>query len=261
MKLVMPNVRDVPVFSREGSLQDVSVIRDTIKTYLRDTIRDYNTILTEQNELGSKRYVSYTGAYNFLGSIDPLASVNRTYQLLPGDFLVTVLGEKYIQRVARALWWQNLPRKQLQRSSIVKKDLETIGQSAYIDYKIAEVVNSYLHEDSDTSLLPTYRPRGYEAVALHSNTNSTNLLGIDSPWGVADDIKKAQQKASSAFGSSGSLSVSDELSIEEAGKCGYVGGEAVPLLGDWLDALNCRWEQTQKKVFDVKIFLPNIKAR
>ncbi len=256
----MPNVRDVPVFSREGSLQDVSVIRDAINTYLRDTVRQYNKILVEQNDLGSKRYASYTGAYNFLGSIDPLANVNRTYKLLPEDFLVTVLGEKYIQRVAHALWWQNLPRKQIQRSAVVKKDLETLGQSAYIDYKIAEVVNSYLHEDSDTSLLPTYRPRGYEAVALHSNTNSTNLLGIDSPWSVADDIKKAQ-KNTSIFGGSGSLSVTDEASIEEAGKCGYVGGGAVPLLSDWLDALNCRWEQTQNKVFEVKISLPNIKER
>ncbi len=258
----MPNVRDVPVFSAEGSLQDVSVIRDTIKTYLRNTVRNYNKIFMEQNDLGPKRYASYAGAYNFLGSIDPLASVNRTYQLLPEDFLVAVLGEKYIQRVARALWWQNLPRKQIQRSSAVKKDIRAIGQSAYIDYKIAEVVNSYLHEDSDTSLLPTYRPRGYESVALHSNTNSTDLLGIDSPWSVADDIKKAQQKTTSnAFGGSGSLSVTDEVSIEESGKCGYVGGEAVPLLSDWLDALNCRWEQTQKKVFQVKIFLPNIKER
>jgi hypothetical protein len=40
--------------------------------------------------------------------------------------------------------------------------------------------------------------------------------------------------------------------------CGYAPGAPVPLVGQWLDALQCRWEMTAEKPFDVTFTLPDI---
>ncbi|USN56721.1 MAG: hypothetical protein H6766_07000 [Candidatus Peribacteria bacterium] len=43
--------------------------------------------------------------------------------------------------------------------------------------------------------------------------------------------------------------------------CGYSPGTPVPLLGEWLDALQCRWKMTAQKPFDVSFTLPDITTR
>lgn len=62
----------------------------------------------------------------FLGTADPLAVVNRQYELLSDNFLIEVLGDEYIKQLAAALYRQNLPWKQLTREEVIVDDINIL---------------------------------------------------------------------------------------------------------------------------------------
>jgi hypothetical protein len=62
----------------------------------------------------------------FLGTADPLAVVNRQYELLSDDLLIEVLGDEYIKQLAAALYRQNVPWKQLTRQEVIADDVNTL---------------------------------------------------------------------------------------------------------------------------------------
>ncbi|USN56720.1 MAG: hypothetical protein H6766_06995 [Candidatus Peribacteria bacterium] len=65
-----------------------------------------------------------------------------------------------------------------------------------MDYKIAHVIHTYLHDDPSTVLAPSYRANGYESVILHSDSNQTNITQTPLTWDIADTIRQRRVRQS-----------------------------------------------------------------
>jgi hypothetical protein len=105
-----PDLYQVPVYNTVGNtlvLMTPAQILTSLKTYLQSKVAEYNAQLSAQQSNETAYYTANAAAFNFLASSDIQATPNRSYTLLPADYLINQLvnsldnlaslfGNKYI---------------------------------------------------------------------------------------------------------------------------------------------------------------------
>jgi hypothetical protein len=87
-------------------------IEQKIREYLRDKVTIYNQYLDVQLSKSLQYYNEHQEEYDALVTVDEYASPNRDYELIPQDYLVNVMGDRNIRRMAEALYHLNVPWKE-----------------------------------------------------------------------------------------------------------------------------------------------------
>ena len=146
-------------------LKNETEILTAIKTYLQNKVTEYNNALTTQMNNKTAYYQTHADAFNFLAQIDPTATPNRSYNLLPNDFLIQQLvsnldtlannyGNSYVYGdtipttvdgklalIAKLLYYQNSSRPERKISTSVTNDIAEIQNSFNINKKISDTAN------------------------------------------------------------------------------------------------------------------------
>lgn len=163
VQLNYPNLYEVPVYTQSGDkliLQTPEEIRQSIKTYMTQRIQSYNTLLQEQNSKKTTFYQTFSAQFNFLQTLDPLATPNRSYTLLPQNLFINKLietldsmtvkyGKSYIYGtqanatvddklllIAKLLHYQNSPRAEKGIKTSVQADIQENKDMFNVNQKI-----------------------------------------------------------------------------------------------------------------------------
>jgi len=171
VQLDYPNLYEVPVYKTVGNmlvLKNETEILTALKAYLQDKVTQYNNALTVQQNKKLLYYQTHTDAFNFLALADPTASPNRSYTLLPQDFLIQQLvnnldtlantyGNKYVygdttpttsdqklMLIAKLLSYQNSSWTERKLTSNVPTDISDLQDSFNVNTKISDTTNMYL---------------------------------------------------------------------------------------------------------------------
>jgi len=199
-----PNLYEVKIYQQSGEkliLKDTGAIREAIKTYLKDKVTEYNTLLAQQKQKRDGGYFASKAAqFNFLGQLDPLANPNasvHTYTPIDQNFfinqLVTFLDilenapeygkkaiyghsdantiDEKIDMIAKLFYYQNITWQERLAQTTVVDDLAEIKGSFDINQKISRVNTTYLTEGSDEGkfITPMYNVTGYEVGYINSD--------------------------------------------------------------------------------------------
>jgi len=198
VQLNYPNLYEVPVYKTVGNmlvLKNETEILTAIKVYLQNKVTEYNNALTTQMNNKTTYYQTHPDAFNFLAQIDPTATPNRNYNLLPSDFLIQQLvtnldtlannyGNKYVYGdtipttadgklalIAKLLYYQNSSRPERKLTTTVSSDIAEIQNSFNINKKISDTANIYLQSKHNEGAFvsPTYNQTGYEVAYINSD--------------------------------------------------------------------------------------------
>jgi len=180
-----PNLYEVYVYKTVGNkriLKTETEILTTLKAYLQGKVTEYNNALTTQMNNKTAYYQSHTAAFDFLAQSDPLATPNRTYNLLPSDFLIQQLvagldalvatyGNEYVygevtpttpdeklMLIVKLLHYQNSSRAERDTASKVNEDIVDIQKNFNVNKKISDTTAIYLQSDHNEGafISPTY---------------------------------------------------------------------------------------------------------
>jgi len=191
----------VEVYKEVGDklvLKTPEEIRDSIKSYLTDKEVEYNTQLEAQKNKKTQYYQQYSSQFTFLGQVDALANpLNNihNYDTLTPNYFVDMLVEylktleenfgktaiygkndantddEKLDMIANFLYQQNITRPEKLKQSTVIDDINETKASFDINYRISDVVSTYLTKDNDQGkfLTPTYSKTGYEVAYINSD--------------------------------------------------------------------------------------------
>lgn len=174
VQLNYPNLYEVSVYKTVGNmlvLKTETEILNALKVYLQNKVTDYNNALTAQQNKKTQFYQTHPLAFNFLSQSDPAATPNRTYNLLPQDYLIQQLvnnldtlahdyGSVYVYGdqpantidqklmiIAKLLSYQNSSRPERKLETEVTKDIANIQDNFNINKKISDTTNIYLQSN------------------------------------------------------------------------------------------------------------------
>lgn len=153
VRLDFPNLYEIPVFKKTENtltLMSLAEIQQSIQTYLRNRIKEYNTQLQTQLAVKKSRYDSYKDAFLALGKKDQLA-IPHTYTLLDENYFIELLTStdpEAIRTIANVLYMQNQPRQERLSSSTAGQDILFTQEATDLNHKITHVVQQYLEQDT-----------------------------------------------------------------------------------------------------------------
>jgi len=107
VKFIYPDLYNVPVYECQILTQEA--IKAKLIEYLQQKVQLYNQYLGTQLDNSSAQYGEHPEAYDFLQTVHPAATPNRSYNLFPENFFVDLLGEENLDRVAEGLYYMNSP--------------------------------------------------------------------------------------------------------------------------------------------------------
>lgn len=289
VQLNYPNLYEVPVYTKTGDkliLKSAEDIRSSIKTYMIQRIQEYNTLLQEQSNKKNAFYQTFSAQFNFLQALDPLASPNRTYELLPQDFFISNLvktldnmttkyGKKYIYGtlpntstddklllIAKLLRYQNSPRTEKGVKTNVQTDMQETKDTFNINQKLWDTINQYLKKDVNqwAFLSPNYNETGYEVAFINSDGN--DLIQTKDTPAFIQNLQTIKQQQDEKSAQANKLVEKTQTAVEQSiqNECG-IDANGTALLFDiktgkspWLNALKCRWKKTASwPLFGIKI--------
>lgn len=107
-----PDLYNVPIYNCD--LKDPEDIESEIIDYLQQKVQYYNQLLVEQLDKAPSHYATHPQAFDFLETVEKVATPNREYELMDTNFFVDLLGEKNIRRLSWHLhylstWWSRRP--------------------------------------------------------------------------------------------------------------------------------------------------------
>ncbi|HMT00890.1 MAG TPA: hypothetical protein PKC14_01055, partial [Candidatus Absconditabacterales bacterium] len=253
VKFVYPNLYNVEVFKRDGLVQTLKTpdeINSSIKDYLRKKVVLYNSSLTQQQAKRQNFYTQNQSAFDFLSVSDPLATPNRTYNLMPVDYFIDTLGEETISNAAYFLYYQNLGWSQKTSSTGVIDDLEAKKQSFDLNPKISHVMRYLQYGLNDGLSSGTialrnafYQSGGYELAYL----NSDGFDYIQDESQVPSFIQRIQS-AQARYDQDVAPRINDDLDLEiqkDRSECSLDADGSVSL-DKWPEALKCWLKKTLK---------------
>lgn len=256
VKLVYPNIYDIEVYKKEGTnliLKSPQEIEASIYLYLRNKVKEYNTLLSGQDAKKLKYYTDNASAFDFLFKADELASAkDRKFKPLLEGFFIDLLWEEQISELAVLLYYQTLPVYSKKDSEFVEWDLNEIRSTFDINKKIWFIMSGYIREwNADEKLsIPNYNSTGYEMAYINSD-RSDYLSVSDTPTflkEIEQSKKSIEQRPSSV------VSVIEDAFVNQMGqKCGLDSSYSEYLfLKDpvsdemtfpWFDSLKCWWTE------------------
>ena len=285
VKLNYPNLYEVSVYKTVGNmlvLKTQTEILNALKVYLQDKVTQYNNELTTQQNKKNQYYQTHPLAFTFLSQSDPAATPNRTYNLLPQDYLIQQLvhnlddlahdyGNTYVYGdqtptttdeklavIAKLLYYQNSSWPERKLTTTISGDIANIQESFNINKKISDTANIYLQSKHNEGafISPTYNQTGYEVAFI--NSDGFDLIDNEKPSGFITQLQSIKaQKGEQANTANKILeeATKDPTATEVDTECG-VDVNGASLLFDiktgkspWMAAMKC-WA---KNIFKVKI--------
>ncbi len=252
INLYYPNVYDVPVYVKSWSariLQNTTGIKENIKTYLQDVVKEHNKILLAENDKIAKYFSGNREWFDSLAKKYPLASPkNRKYNAIPEDFYTKLLNEETLTQLADILYVKNSPRSSKFSQNTVAKTIDQSISTMHIENKIQNIMwrnlviwKKWIGVNTSWYELAYIRSAGTDSI---SNTTSV-------PSFIQDAIKKIdQRKAKNITDGKGAKSDIQQQVLDVACSAGSDG--TVPLL-KWPKALTCRRKNLQTLVKEGKI--------
>lgn len=293
VQFAYPNLYEVPVYKTEGNmlaLKNETEILTAIKAYLQDKVTEYNNALTTQQNKKDQFYQTHTAAFNFLAQADPAATPNRSYTLLPQDFLIqqmvnnldslaatywttyiygdkipTTIDEKLLL-IAKLLYYQNSSRSERKLTSTIGDDIQDIQDKTNINKKISDTTNIYLQSKHDEGAFvsPTYNKTGYEVAYI--NSDGFDLIDNNETPAFVKQLQAIKtQKGEEATIANKILEQVEKGEMENAidTECG-VDPTGTALLFDiktgkspWIAAMKCRAKKTFEQPFKISVNFKN----
>jgi len=188
VKFVYPDMYQVKVYEWWELLTE-DEIASSIRAYLIEKANSYNQKLSNQLVLAPSLYNQTPEAYDFLSTVHVSASPNRSYELIPDDFFLELLGEEWVLRLANSLYYLSYPREERPSWENFQDFLESARNWFSLDRKLEYISEQYLLTDEDLPSndpirLPRYidpeQEKGYELVYINSDRDDAQ------PWW--DDI-------------------------------------------------------------------------
>ena len=195
-----PNIYEVEVYKEVNNvliLKTPTEIKEAIKTYLVNKANEYNVVLTQQKNKKNSYYTSFSSQFNLLAQLDPLATPNRTYNLIPTNYFInktiefldkleatytkTYLygknnpntDEEKLNFLGKFFYQQNIARPEKIKTNTVEESIKETKSSFDINKKVSNIVQNYLQTDNDQGkfLMPTYNTTWYEVGFINSDGN------------------------------------------------------------------------------------------
>jgi len=257
LDFIYPNLYHVEVFYDDPDspwvlkLKSIDEIKESIVSYLHDVVVQYNAELLVQREAKDDYYAEHAEAYDFLATWDPLASSHRSYDLMDDDYLIGVLWEDKIAKVAELLYYQNMSFREKTPDDNIVKDIKQTRLSFDINTKIASVIEEYLETNNNKWAItsPAYRDDGYEVAFF--NSNGLDYIALGNIPDIINDIQNQRKNFKSRQGSELDDTPLNDMWQQIEKECGVTDG-TVPLF-DWPDAFMCWLEITMEKPFDITV--------
>lgn len=285
VQLNYPNLYEVSVYKTVGNmlvLKTETEILNALKVYLQDKVTDYNNALTTQQNKKTQFYQTHQAAFDFLGLNDPVATPNRTYNLLPQDYLIQQLVnnldtlahdywsvyvygdqpantiDQKLMVIAKLLSYQNSSWPERKIETSVTKEISSLQDNFNINKKISDTANIYLQSKHNewAFVSPTYNKTWYEVAFI--NSDGFDLIDNEKPsWFITQLQSIKTQKVEQANTANKILQEAekDPTATEVDTECG-VDVNGTSLLFDiktgkspWMAAMSC-WAEN---IFKVKI--------
>lgn len=268
---IYPDLYKAEVFNGDSNilnLKDPENISNSIKNYLRKTVRKYNEYLTEQQNKKANFYSQNSSAYDLLAQNDELATPNRNYNLMDDDFLIDELESRLknsvffsgqmgwyepIEFISHILYYQNIARDQKEIWETILDDIDNARNNFNINKKITHIVDNYLIKDNNkwNFITPGYRDNGYEVAFINSD-GADYITYKDNPAFI-QRVKSAVDN----FEQENSVNIEQtQLEEEIQNECNIPEDGAVMLFdlqewwSPWLKAVRCWWEKIREKPFE-----------
>lgn len=252
INLNYPNLYDVPVYLKSWStwtLQSTTGIKENIKTYLQDVVKEYNKILLAENDKIATYLSSNSKGFALLEKQNPLASpTNRKYNPIPEDFYVKQLNDEVLNQLADMLYIKSSPRWSKISQNTVAKTIDQSISTMHIENKIQNIMERNLVFGEKGIGVNT---AGYEMAYIRSAGSDAISATTSVPSFIQDAITKIdQRKAKNTTDGKGRRSDIQQQLLDTA--CSANTDGTVPLL-QWPKALTCRRKNLQTFIKDWKI--------
>lgn len=297
VKLNYPNLYEVEIYKTVENkliIKTPSEIREAIKTYLRNKVSEYNTVLEGQKNKKDQWYTSLSNQFTFLGQLDPLANPNadvHQYDLLPPDYFIDQIiiyldtlenGPKYgkkaiygqsksttidekLDMIAKLFYYQNITWPERMQQESVVEDMTEIKESFDINQKILHITKTYLTEGNDQGkfITPTYNTTGYEVGYI--NSDGEDYVSAKTTPSFIKQIQTAQENATNTPTKVNQFTESSATDLQaEVDSCEWVDTQGTALLFDfktfsspWSKAMVCWAKKVWKKPLDIKVSFKN----
>lgn len=180
VEFVYPDLRNVPIF--DCDLLDPEDIEKNIRQYLKDKVQYYNQLLDVQLQKAPAHYGTHPAAFDFLATVDIAATPNRSYDLIPENYFIDVLGEKEIKRLSEFLYFLSLWRETRPQADTIKEFLEKSRERFNWNTKQKYVLQEFLMDDKnnewefDPIAYPTHIPQNYAYEVGYINSDGYDLI-------------------------------------------------------------------------------------
>lgn len=106
VEFIYPDLWNVPIY--DCNLLDPEDIDTKIRDYLKQKVQYYNQLLDVQLTKAPAHYAKHPAAFDFLATVDIGATPNRSYDLIPENYFIDILGDKQIKRLSELLYYLSL---------------------------------------------------------------------------------------------------------------------------------------------------------
>lgn len=258
VSLVLPNIYEVPIYTSTGERKSVADIAEAIELYLRLYVQSYNTELQAQLDGKNAFYTSRQDAFDALQVADPFATPNRSYNLLPDNYFVDMLGDTLIQEVAEALYDNAAMRPRMEAQANPVAQREMLSATADINHRFGSILESYLTRHEGGLATPTYNTTWYELAYI--NTDGYTYLSSDEVPNLILQLQDAQRDNWLRW----RPNLDDVVTWWDNESCGYSTNIALPLIqldGDPISPrrewFKCWIQETLNKPFELRIHYDN----
>ena len=111
--------------------------------------------------------------FDLLGSVDRLASPNRSYMYLNENMFNELISDELVDAIASLLYTENSLYPFKIKTKSLLEEYNQFSQMADINMKKQTIINQYITQQQPKSplSLPAYQLSGYEVIAINSDGN------------------------------------------------------------------------------------------
>lgn len=255
VKFEYPDVFDVEVFNESWdklTLKSKEEINESLLSYLRLKVDEYNFQLQSQLNNKPSFYSSKSAAFDYLQSSDYLATPNRNYNLFDQDYLIDALWEDNISRIVENLYYINVWWSERTKVDNVLENFDQLKEDFDIDKKIEYVIWNHIQEwqSDDPIENPTYASNWYEAWFINSAwTDSMYLNDSDIP-DLIRDIMWERSRANNYYDRDSLDNILDQAEQDE--QC-WIPPDWWVIIFQWPAAFACWLSETLSKPINIQI--------
>jgi hypothetical protein len=262
VEFIYPDLWNVPIY--DCDLLKPDDIIEKITDYLKQKVQIYNQLLDIQLQKAPAHYAKHPAAFDFLETVDIAWTPNRSYELLPENYFIDLLGEKEIKRLAYLLYVMSVGREQRPQAATIGEFIQKARERFDWNKKQQYVIEEFLKYDDpkddwkfDKIAYPTHIEKkfAYEVWFINSDWydkihRETDPLDKDLPPPSLPQFRSSQSES----GDQSQNWFTDQTNTSQSNDtiCGVPSEKAVPV-PRWPRAFSCWLEKTLEKPFDFDI--------